>query len=517
MNQILHIFRKDVRRHWPDIVVALAVLAAYAWHQTGEWHPRDITSQMLHDRLLKWLPFAVVLAWSFLIARVVLAESLVGERQFWITRPYDWRKLLTAKLLYLVAFFSFPLLLIQAILLWRAGFSPTPYLAGLLLLALWWVSLVIPPVMTLAVVTSNIAQFFLVVLGIAASIIGIAIFGDQLQRVEFLPAELIPEWVGPTLLLAAAIMAIILQYARRRTLQSRLLLFSVGTAVIIVSLIQKEKGFLIREYPQLPSAERLPIQISLDPSVSDRGTASIEYNKIPVRIPLIFSGMAENSVVYVNGAMVDIEAPGAMHWNSGWFGMHEQIFPSREKLGILFTVDKSFFEPVKSTSVTLHIFLALTTLRSQETRRVMATAGDFEALGGAVCSMWRDDASSLHCRAPLRKPSLAVSVFSQESTCPLDEGDEAPSAGFDWEWNSDTSPVELDLSPVQTFDFSFWRMQWEKGNRHNFLCPGTPLNFQTLREVQRARTGLRIDGIRLADYQPKEQSDIWLGVVTRAH
>jgi len=30
---------------------------------------------------------------------VVHAESLVGDRQFWITRPYEWKKLLTAKAL----------------------------------------------------------------------------------------------------------------------------------------------------------------------------------------------------------------------------------------------------------------------------------------------------------------------------------------------------------------------------------------------------------------------------------
>jgi hypothetical protein len=30
MNQIIHIFRKDMRRHWREIALSLAILAAFA-------------------------------------------------------------------------------------------------------------------------------------------------------------------------------------------------------------------------------------------------------------------------------------------------------------------------------------------------------------------------------------------------------------------------------------------------------------------------------------------------------
>jgi hypothetical protein len=38
-------------------------------------------------------------------------ESLVDDPQFWITRPYEWKKLLTAKALSFVAFVNLPLLI----------------------------------------------------------------------------------------------------------------------------------------------------------------------------------------------------------------------------------------------------------------------------------------------------------------------------------------------------------------------------------------------------------------------
>jgi len=520
MHQILHIFRKDVRRLWPDIVLTLGILAAYAWHEIGAWHRREPASEILHEAFLRYLPLLVVLAWSFLIARVVLAESLVGDRQFWITRPYEWQKLLTAKVLYSFACFSLPLLLIQAFLLSKAGFSPTPHMMGLLLLALWWASLIILPVMTLAVLTSNMVQFLLAVLGIAASIVGIAILSTRIHHTGSPMAEIIPDWAGPAVLIAASITIIILQYARRKTLQARLLFLSVGLATIIISLALEQEGFVPHGYPQSAPAARLPMRVSFDPSATDRGTASIENNKIPVRIPLIFSDIPENSAVSVDGATVDMNGPEGLHWNSGWFGQYEQIFAPAKKSEILFTVDKPFFERVKSIPITLHISLASSVLRVQEARRVIAANGDFEALGGSICSIWPGDASSLHCRAPLRRPSMAVTVLSKESTCSLDNDEEPLSreASFsDWEWNRDPSSVEMDLTPVQTFTFSFWRLSWKTGDRRHFLCPGTPITFKTLRETQRERNEVTIEGIRLADYQPKEWSPggFTFGVVAR--
>ena len=50
------------------------------------------------------LKFLVPQMWLVLISRVVHDEGLVGDRQFWITRPYPWQILLTAKLAFIFAF-----------------------------------------------------------------------------------------------------------------------------------------------------------------------------------------------------------------------------------------------------------------------------------------------------------------------------------------------------------------------------------------------------------------------------
>ncbi len=53
--------------------------------------------------------YLLPMAWWFLVSLAVYGEPLPGNRQFWITRPYRWTSLLGAKLLFIVAFVSFPL------------------------------------------------------------------------------------------------------------------------------------------------------------------------------------------------------------------------------------------------------------------------------------------------------------------------------------------------------------------------------------------------------------------------
>ena len=104
MSQILHIFRKDVRHHWPEILLSLALLIAFAFEQPRTWTGQPIENRFL-SFLLGFLPALMVLSWGFLIVRVVQGETLVGDRQFWVTRPYEWPKLLLAKLLFVFLFF----------------------------------------------------------------------------------------------------------------------------------------------------------------------------------------------------------------------------------------------------------------------------------------------------------------------------------------------------------------------------------------------------------------------------
>jgi hypothetical protein len=98
VDQIIHIFRKDVRRHWREIALSLAILAAFAWNRPAHWMPLP---RGVRQDDFPFVELLVGIGWSLLIVRVVHEEPLVGDRQFWVTRPYEWKKLLAAKALFI--------------------------------------------------------------------------------------------------------------------------------------------------------------------------------------------------------------------------------------------------------------------------------------------------------------------------------------------------------------------------------------------------------------------------------
>ena len=163
MSKTFHIFRKDIRHHWPELLVSLLLLAAFVWHEPAEWSA-NFPSFSLLQILFSYVNTLLPLSWCLMIVRLVHEESLVGDRQFWVTRPYEWPSLLAAKLLFLVVFIHLPVFVAQLLLLNRAGFPIAPNLTGLLGMQIGLGLLFLVPI-TLAVVTRSLAQAPLVAIG----------------------------------------------------------------------------------------------------------------------------------------------------------------------------------------------------------------------------------------------------------------------------------------------------------------------------------------------------------------
>ena len=83
MRITLHIFMKDTRRLRLEIAVTVALLAYLCEISTGNvWMP-------FRARPRPGLICYSALAWAFLLALLFHQEPLVGDRQFWLTRPYS--------------------------------------------------------------------------------------------------------------------------------------------------------------------------------------------------------------------------------------------------------------------------------------------------------------------------------------------------------------------------------------------------------------------------------------------
>jgi hypothetical protein len=133
MDQILHIFKKDARHLWPEIVISLALLAWYTHRQLQPWPEGTqavISGGLFFYQIARFVTPALILFWAYLIVRVVQSESLVGDRQWWTTKPYVWWHLFLAKILFMFVFISVPLFHVQLFLLHHFRFPILSHLVG---------------------------------------------------------------------------------------------------------------------------------------------------------------------------------------------------------------------------------------------------------------------------------------------------------------------------------------------------------------------------------------------------
>ena len=182
MRQAWHIFLKDVRRLRYELIVILVFTAAYAWLQ-GHWSPLSSARNGRVNQTAGMLRgFLLPMAWWYLASLAVYGEPLPGNRQFWVTRPYRWTSLLGAKLLFIVAFVSFPLLLADCFILTLQGFHPWASPVGLLWHEVALFAVIFLPMMAVACITTSFARVVLVGLGTTV-IIAVCFFGPLLSSV----------------------------------------------------------------------------------------------------------------------------------------------------------------------------------------------------------------------------------------------------------------------------------------------------------------------------------------------
>jgi hypothetical protein len=215
MTQTLHIFRKDVRRFRFELCAVGALTGGFAWSHAAADMPGP--PEFSRAVMLAYLtaPFLAV-AWWFLVSQLIHEESLAGNRQFWITRPYSWRHLLAAKLLFVVVFVNVPLLAAQIAILAAAGYQPLAGLPRLLWMQLAVTMVLIAPAIALATVTRNLAQFVMSILcAVLAAYVAAAAW--QGGGIDIFGAAWLNRAAAVLIACAGAALIVRCQYSRRLT------------------------------------------------------------------------------------------------------------------------------------------------------------------------------------------------------------------------------------------------------------------------------------------------------------
>jgi hypothetical protein len=459
MKQALHIFKKDARYLRWELAALFACMALFVWAQTR--HPVGLSS------LASIVTPLLACLWAFICARLMQAEPIPGDRQFWITRPYEWRSLLAAKLLFIVAFLSIPLLLADAIILATQGFRIASNVPGLL----WSVFLITVGYLltfcAFATLMRSLTQWVLSAIVVVGLILALAAptlepwGGEDWMRKH---GEIAILWI-------AALTVLLWQYKRRRTVLS--------IAVMAAGLLAAS---LFASYFPATLALELETRFSrpkIDPSsIAMAFRARTEPHSEQYRwvgsqlaIPVEVTGVTEGLRVISDRIHTTIEFESGEGWSPHDPFLQHSSDGYRE---ILF-VDRTIFEKPKDHPVRIRSTLYLT-LWGPRSRVIQLGIRPVQLPGVGLCSefVMAQDVFA-QCVSPMREPSNLLVVK-------LGLGGENPFfAGTSYS----PFPADSSIGPIHG--------SWRSAAANDSLTVLEPLAH--------FRRDLDLRGIYLADYQ----------------
>jgi hypothetical protein len=509
MRQIFHIFRKDVRHHWMEILPCQAALVAFCWNEVRGWHERiDFRLDVLSTVVCVLLP----LTWGFLVFRIVQSETLVGDRQFWITRPYEWKKLLPEKILFVLVFLNFPLLIAGAALLIKAGFSPWPHVLGLFWMQLLLIQIPFLPLMALAAVTRNLAQGLLALFAVLLFVAGMVALDAGMTFLGFPSGDV--DVLQSLIVIIVCVVAIGLQYTQRKTRQSRAWLAGGAVAAI---LVMSGNAYYLHgkddKYPWPAAGQSTSFHADLDPVHLSAPKEPPEKDAdVNFAIPLRTWGLPPESLGRVRGVKITLRAPDGFRWDSDWQGYSSLLLPKEHHWRQDFSMKYKFYERLKSVPLKARVSVAVEVFREHDPEVITAGSGEFDVPRVGRCRVRPKDSSTLRCHSPLVKPPtmVVVRVDPATSTCTGREEDQRPREGvpYAWEWGSDSRLPDYGISPVESFQFYFF------SGAH--ICPGTPLSLSFPEFTENTRVDFDIGTFNLDEYlTPSGYNSFVIGVGPR--
>jgi hypothetical protein len=502
MSQVLHIFKKDARHLWPEIVASLVMTALFVKTYPQAWAAGYHDSR-LPDILANVVVVLLPVSWWVMLTRLVHGEPLLGERQFWVTRPYQWQRLLAAKLLFISVFLYLPLLIAQGLLLHIAGFHPISYLLGLLFNLVLITFFLILPIMALATVTSNFAKAVLILLGVIVGIVGLAALSSFWS-------EAIPDTYGDVaigfIVCALGVAIILVQYATRNVRLSRWLLAAAGLMIVASALAWPGRALVSVEYPQA-SLTAPPVHLAFDSDPSHRlGAFPTSSDKeLSISLPIASSGVVSGTAIQAEAVRAVITAPNGLHWSSSWQNARQYFTPDEKFSTVTVIVDRAFLEKVKDLPVEVRLTWALSRLRAGAIEQAIVGDGEFNIPGG-ICSRQGDDyTSSFTCRFPMRQPRLTrfTAMWSHQQCSQPQSPDATLVPASRWVGALGNLPADFGITSVWMSSLYFPGQGFFITNRadRTYLCPGSPINFTEYTLVDRFQLDLSFPAMQLP-HQP---------------
>lgn len=515
MSKILHIFKKDIHRHWPEILISVAFLALYTHRELHFWQTSlqfDAISPFFFLLSGRYIAFFLVLSWALLVLRVVHGETLVGDRQWWVSKPYIWWQLLLAKVFFIFVFVSVPLFHVQLLLLHHAGFSTLSNIGRLFLTQFTLPLVIIAFAFALASLTRNLAQALLGV-AIVVVILIVGIWLDSITSHMAGDSSRVMDALESLLLFGPLILVPVWQFARRRTWTSRASIAVCAGIATLLSLVPFGRS-VEQSYPLL-SLRDSPLQFSIPPisKAPDNPSGLPSFmTEAVLSIPLNVSGLVPGSVVLINGVNLTVDSSDDVHWTHGWVGQYQQLWPGSQRQNLNYQLKRKEYEKVKAKLQNLHVQLALSEYQEADARTLVLPTTTFRDNDLGICRLTLRGYGVLECRKPFHSPAYIGRFDAPHSPCgSVQRFPNSPPTNLDvaYAWSAPTEEVFPDpgLNPIVDYHVSFNPvsripdLQSTSPVEYSavFLCSGAELRLARPVFKRRLRILLELPAVRLQD------------------
>jgi hypothetical protein len=399
VRQALHIFKKDARYLRWELGALLVMLGMSAYTQVRV----RATHGVDRGQVVMLLLIALL---AFLCARLIQAETIPGDRQFWITRPYEWRSLLGAKLLFVVVFMSIPLMVADAVVLAISGFSVTAHVTGLLWSMVLTTVGLLATLCAFATLTRGLAQWALALLLTIGALIALDSIG---KGNVWGGLEWVREHGDIAISLITASMVLLWQYRGRRTARS-IAVMAAGLLAAWAYADYAPTPFGLEARWSKPKVDPSAIQITVHPpaerTVRPDGFYRMVQNReaIPLALPLNVTGLAPGMDVISDDVDVSLTAEGQTRDLEQNISSTLEHQPDGYRQTLL--IDRAIFDRLKGQRVRLQVTQYLTLLGNPVSRIVEFRGKPVGVPGVGLCSGWGPDLYKfVYCVSPLREAS----------------------------------------------------------------------------------------------------------------
>jgi hypothetical protein len=431
------------------------------------------------------LTLLMVLAWWLAIGAATHGESLIGDRQFWTTRPYSWKSLLTAKLLFVFAFLMLPLFLSDCIILLASAYSPLTLIPGLLWRQCWFLGFLALPFVLAALsratrefVLAGIVFYVVACLGLAA--LSIPAIGTRLTHLER-PSGIweVALWLMPV----AGFSLVVWQYARRRTVLVRVFAIALGglAPVVIGMSFARMAPFNPAAAQDDPRYRNVTLQLAADPGQPVKVDSPTKgWVTVPVKLggwPQDMANCLVSRLATTATGAVYVPMASPRFWNAG--GCES----------IVFSID-TMAQPSKNVDLWVSIYLRL--YQRQATVNIQPERG-WTRVPGFGNVRWLEDTrgSDLVWRTALEPGTPGWTYSLNDGRSELVRDAEWPGVAASV-WRA--SPVWFAMSPV--YSYGGWGLTVVHASVAHTPVP-RPLVL-TIKRLVTLERELKIPNVRLA-------------------